>query len=140
MGQEFLNKENDTSRKSYTEVFYEQLPFYLAIGMSLTEYFEGDCLLAKYFREAYRLKQEQDDYNAWLQGLYFYKALDCALYNNPPLMKRGSEPKMYFKEPILREQQDEINEEKLALEKEEQEAKMGVWLNNFVNMYKGNNL
>lgn len=138
MGQEFLNEE-EPPRKTYTEVFNEQLPFYLAIGMSLTEYFDGDSLLAKYFRQAYRIKQEECDYNAWLQGIYIYKALDCALYNNPPLMKRGREPRQYFDEPFMQAKKEKdhvLTEEQQALEREEQEARMAVWLNNFVNLYK----
>lgn len=139
MGQEFLTKKDDSPHKSYTEVFYEQLPFYLAIGMSYTEYFEGDSLLPKYFREAYRIKREVDDYDAWLQGVYVYQAVDCAIYNNPPLMKRGKEPRQYFKEPFSmqgKENKHEPTEEEIAMKKKEEEARFSVWLDNFVNAYK----
>jgi hypothetical protein len=139
VGQEFLTNDNEeTPRKTYTELFYEQLSFYLAIGMSYTEYFEGDCLLPKYYREAYKIRQERDDYNAWLQGVYVYKALDCALYNNPPLMKRGREPRNYFEQPFLQQEKfkEEQSEEQLALKQEQENATMGVWMSNFVNMFK----
>ena len=136
MGQEFLSSK-EIPRKSYTEVFYEQLPLYLAIGMSLTEYFEGDCTLTRYFRQAYQIRQENEDYNAWLQGIYIYKALDCALYNNPPLMKRGREARQYFNKPITAQNSNyDKSEEMQALKKEEEEAAMGVWMSNFVNMFK----
>ncbi len=135
MGEEFL--DNNSPRKTYTEVFYEQLPLYLAIGMSLAEYFEGDCMLTKYYRQAYRIKQENDDYNAWLQGIYIYKALNCALYNNPPLMKRGREALQYFDKPITAQVSSEMqSEQENVLKQEEADARMGVWMSNFVNMYK----
>lgn len=105
--------------------------------MSLTEYFEDDCALTKYFRQAYQIRQENEDYNAWLQGIYIYKALDCALYNNPPLMKRGRETRQYFNKPITAQNSDYgKSEEMQALKKEEEEAAMGVWMSNFVNMFK----
>lgn len=136
MGQEFLSRK-DIPRKSCTEVFYEQLPLYLAIGMSLTEYFESDCTLTRYFRRAYQIRQESEDHNAWLQGAYIYKAFDCALYNNPPLMKRGREARQYFDKPLTVQNADyKTSEEEKALKKEEEEAAMGVWMSNFVNMFK----
>ena len=136
MGEEFLDNKN-IPRKTYTEVFYEQLSLYLAIGMTLTEYFEEDCMLTKYYRQAYRIKQENEDYSAWLQGIYIYKALNCALYNNPPFMKRGREALQYFDKPITAQQNSEMhNEQEKALKQEEADARMGVWMSNFVNMYK----
>lgn len=140
MGQEFLTDSN-APQKTYTEVFYEQLPFYLAIGMSLTEYFDGDSMLARYFRQAYQVKQEQDDYSAWLQAVYIYKAIDCALYNNPPLMKRGREARKFYDKPFMQADKQPVEEtlEEKALRQEQEEAAMGVWLENFVNLFKNVN-
>lgn len=120
-------------------MFYEQLPYYLAIGMSLREYFDEDSLLVKYFREAYQIKRDVEDYNAWLQGVYFYQAVDSAIYNNPPLMKRGREPRLYIEKPFsMQGKKNDIvlSEEELALKKKEEEARFSVWLDNFVNTYK----
>lgn len=74
---------------SLTEVFYQHLPFYLSIGLSFEQYWDGDCLLAKYYREAHELKQKRRNQELWMQGLYIYEALaDLApilrSFNNKP--------------------------------------------------------
>ena len=106
--------------------------------MSLTEYFDGDANLVKYFRQAYHMKQEakekENDYNAWLQGLYIYNATDSALYNNMPFIERKQlKFKEYIKQPLLAKEEEKIDEE---AEKRLEEAKMAIWLENFVHMYK----
>lgn len=63
---------------NYTEVFYKELPYYLAIGMPLSEYWNGDCTLTKVYHEAHKIKQEEKNQELWLQGLYIYEALLCS--------------------------------------------------------------
>ena len=60
---------------SYTEQFIRQLPFYLAIGMSYDQYWNEDCMLVKYYREAYNLRRKEKNHDLWLQGMYVYHAL-----------------------------------------------------------------
>lgn len=45
------------------------------MGMSYREYWEEDCALVIAYRKAERLKMENFNQQAWLQGLYFYHAL-----------------------------------------------------------------
>ena len=97
MGSELLTKETTTQGKTSTEIFEECFPFYLAIGMSYAEYWAGDPILAQYYRKAYRIKQEEFNNNAWLQGMYVYEAL----IDVTPYLKAFSKgkPKPYAKEP-----------------------------------------
>lgn len=57
--------------------------------MSPDEYWNGDPALAKWYRKAYRLKNEQINREAWLHGLYVYNAVCSAspLFN--PYAKRA---------------------------------------------------
>lgn len=69
------------------------------MGMSLTEYWDGDPKLTRYYREAQRLKNKKDNFNAWLNGLYIYNALLCV----SPLYRdwvKDHHPEKYFAEPI----------------------------------------
>lgn len=50
-------------------------PKYLAMGMSLTEYWDGDAEWVKYTREAYRLRRERENEEHWIQGMYVYDAI-----------------------------------------------------------------
>lgn len=60
--------------KTYTAFFENIFPQYLAIGMSYNEFWFCDCTLVKAYREAHRLRLEQENLNAWLHGLYVYEA------------------------------------------------------------------
>lgn len=55
---------------SYTEQFYQQLPFYLSIGMTPEQYWDEDCTLVVAYRQAYELKRKERNNDLWLQGLY----------------------------------------------------------------------
>lgn len=84
---------------SYTDQFYQQLPFYLSIGMTPEQYWDDDCMLVKYFRCAYELKRKERNNDLWLQGLYFYHALCDAA----PLYRFSTKPQKaapYLSEPF----------------------------------------
>lgn len=68
---------SDAAPKSYTEIFLLHLPFYLSVGMSADEFWNGDVWLAKHYREAHNLRQKRENERLWLQGAYFYDAI-CA--------------------------------------------------------------
>ena len=50
-------------------------PEYLAMGMTYDQFWKEDCSLVIPYREAYRIRQEEMNRMAWLQGLYMYRAL-----------------------------------------------------------------
>ena len=116
--------EPSTSR-TYTEIIYEQFPFYLSIGMSSAEYWTGDPILARYFREAYQLKQEQEDSHAWLQGLYVYEALSVALSNS--FRKKGTTAAKYSEQPYLQQKK-----EKERAAQEDKPDPFEIWMNSLV--------
>ena len=45
--------------KSYTKTFYEVFPFYLSIGMTPEQYWDGDPMLAHYYRKAEEMRQKR---------------------------------------------------------------------------------
>ena len=136
MGGELLTKSPPAQERTNTAIFGECFPFYLAIGMSYAEYWEGDPVLAQYYRKAYRLKQEEENQRAWLQGLYMYDAMTTALHNalrgmgkNPP------PPKSYAKEPYDLFKKEKTAEEK-AIEVEKEQEKAALWMEQFVQRNK----
>lgn len=60
---------------SYSKLFEEQFPYYLAIGMTYEQYWDGDVWLTKAYREAARIRRDMANAEHWLQGMYFYEAL-----------------------------------------------------------------
>ena len=127
MGGELLN--SPTQKKTDTEIFEECFPFYLAIGMSFAEYWEGDPKLAQYYRKAYQIKQDEINNNAWLQGMYIYDAVSTAVYN--ALRGKNSKSRDYAKQPYEFRNNTKSEAEK-AKEVEIEQEKAAAWMENFV--------
>lgn len=120
MGSEFLNP---ASQISYTEIFYEHFPFYLAIGMTADEYWNGDCTLTRYYKKAFEIKKEQKNEELWLQGAYIYDAL-CAV--SPVLhafAPRGTKPHPYLDKPYSLTKEKARNDEEAKHKVNRQKAK-----------------
>ena len=134
MGPELLKEGKPTQEKTNTEIFEECFPFYLAIGMSYAEYWEGDVKLAQYYRKAYRIKQDEINNNAWLQGMYIYDAVSTALHNALRGMGKTKPPaRDYAKQPYEFRNKVKTEAEK-AKEIEIEQEKAAAWMENFVRM------
>ena len=132
MGCELLTEETPTQKKTNAEFLEESFPFYLAIGMSYAEYWEGDPKLAQYYRKAYHIKQEEINNNAWLQGMYIYDAVSTALHNALRGFGKSKPPaKDYAKQPYEFNNKVKTEAEK-AKEVEIEQEKAAAWMENFV--------
>jgi len=93
-----LGAGEENSALSYTKMFWESLPYYLAIGMTYEEFWNCDPRLYKVYRELYQTKKQQENERLWLQGMYTYQAiLLCAPRLNSIKPKK---PEKYPKEPF----------------------------------------
>lgn len=116
---------------SYTEVFIKQLPFYISIGMTPEQYWDGDCELAKFYRQADDIRRHRENEKLWLQGMYIYEAvLDIV-----PLLRFGSKetkPAPYPKEPYpITQKEMQLRKEKEERQRYEQMmAMMKSWKSN----------
>ena len=134
MGPELLTEEAPTPSKTYTQIFEECFPFYLAIGMSYAEYWESDPKLTQYYRKAYQIKQEEINNTAWLQGMYIYDAVSTALHNALRGMGKNKPPaKDYAKQPYEFKNKVKTEEEK-AREVAIEQEKAAAWMENFVRL------
>ena len=52
---------------------------YLAIGMTHEEFWEKESWLVKCYREAQKIRNESDNFHAWLSGVYVLKALQTGI-------------------------------------------------------------
>lgn len=129
MGCELLRENAPTQSKTYAERFEEAFPFYLAIGMSYAEYWAGDPTLARYYRKAYQIKQEEANNIAWLQGMYVYDAVATALHN--ALAGKKTQPRKYAQQPYNFNKKEKSEAERLA-EIEREQKKAAAWMDNFV--------
>ena len=100
---------------TYTEQFYEVFPYYLSIGMTYEQFWEGDPSLATYYRKADEISAERKNQEMWLQGLYVYEALCDAAPILQAMAKKGTKARPYTDKPYP------ITERQRRKEKEEKE-------------------
>ena len=83
----------------YTEKFYELFPYYLAIGMTYDQYWNGDPTLVKHYRKADEIRKERRNEELWLQGMYIYEALCDVSPVLHAFAKKGTKPQPYSEKP-----------------------------------------
>ena len=103
---------------TYTERFYEMFPYYLSIGMTFEQYWDGDCTLVKYYRKAEELRNDKRNQELWLQGMYIYDALCDVSPVLHAFAKKGAKPHPYPSKPYA------ISEKQIRQEREEKERKL----------------
>lgn len=109
------------------------LPYYMAMGQSADEYWNGNPNLAKAYRQAHNIRLEQRNQELWLQGMYIMDAFAVVLGN--AFGGKGRKKQKYLSEPIritpLTEQEKKEKEQReweridraLHMMKAEQETK-----------------
>lgn len=74
-------------------------PFYLSIGMTAEQYWDGDASLPRYYRKAEEMRTERRNQELWLQGMYIYEALCCVAPLQHAFAKKGTKPHPYTNQP-----------------------------------------
>ena len=111
-------RDSSSPSFTYTERFYEMFPYYLSIGMTPEQYWDGDCALVKYYRKADELRTEKRNQEMWLQGMYIYEAICDVSPILHAFAKKGAKPHPYPSKPYA------INEKQIKKEREEKERKI----------------
>ena len=103
---------------TYTEKFYEMFPYYLSVGMTYEQYWDGDCTLVKYYRKAEEIRTDRRNQELWLQGMYVYEAVCDVSPILHTFAKKGAKPHPYPSKPYA------ISEKQIRQEREEKERKI----------------
>ena len=91
------------------------MPYYLAIGMTSDEFWNGEPRLAKVYREAHEMRNEMLNQELWVAGLYNHRAFTAVAEALAYGISggKGSKPSQYPEEPLpLTEKQQKIQMEK----------------------------
>ena len=70
-----------SERLTYTEVFTELCPMYIAYGMTYEQYWEGDPWMVRAYAQSYLLKRKIENENAWILGAYIANAFGTVIAN-----------------------------------------------------------
>ena len=108
---------------SYTSVFYDRFPYYLSIGMTSEQYWDGDPSLAKYYRKSDEIRRERLNQELWLQGMYIYDALCDVAPVLQAFAKKGTKPNPYPDHPYALTDRDREAERKLREKRDREKAK-----------------
>lgn len=109
--------------KSYSELFHEHFPYYIALGMSYEAYWDGDPQLVKAYRKADEIRRQRNNEELWLQGMYFYNALCCASPIFRDLAKKGTKPHPYPDEPYAISKKQKANSEEIKAKRNAEAGK-----------------
>lgn len=112
-------KEKPKEKPTISKIFREAFPHYLAIGMSAEEYWDGEAWLVKSYREAYRIRMENEnrvaDRDAWRIGEYIRQALVSVPITVNGFAPKGRKLSEYPEKPMMaiaEEREREENEKK----------------------------
>lgn len=107
----------------YTDIFNSKFPYYLSIGMTEEQYWDRDCCLVKFYRQAEDLRKERVNEEAWLQGMYVYDAIARIAPILHAFAKKGTKAQPYVEEayPINKKTMD-----KVKLKKEKAKSNKGL--------------
>ena len=111
-------QEGSLPHFTYTDRFYEMFPYYLSIGMTPEQSWDGDCTLVKYYRKAEELRNDKRNQELWLQGMYIYEAICDVSPILHAFAKKGAKPHPYPSKPYA------ISEKQIKQEREEKERKL----------------
>lgn len=104
------------SPKTFTEIFENVFPYYLAMGMSYELFWEGEPSLASAYRKADEIRRRRINEELWLNGIYTAEALASTVGN---MFSKGNKHKYPAEpKPITR---DEIQERRERAEKAKME-------------------
>ena len=115
----------ETSQTPYGDIFDKLLPDFLAMGMSYTDYWDGEVGMKTAFRKAYDLRREYERRMADQQNWYIGQYIMCALSATPLLVaglnvKRGAKLPEYPDKPFLERFEAEKREEDRKKQEEDQ--------------------
>lgn len=109
--------EGETPRtKTVVETLDEAFPYYLVMGMTYDQYWEQDCTMVKAYRKAFQIRQERENYMAWLHGMYIYEALCDVSPVMHAFAKSGTRPRPYAEKPYeteAKKPKEDTNAEKM---------------------------
>lgn len=110
------NESKFESDTPISDMLDKLCPYYMMLGVSYDEFWNGDGSRLKYYVEKHKLEIEKRNQELWLQGLYNYEALVVALAN--AFSKKSAPPRQYPEKPFRlfppSEEEKELEKKKMV--------------------------
>lgn len=131
--------QKEVAPRSYTygELLDLAFPYYLSIGMTPEQYWDGESEWKIAFRKAHKKKINDQNLMMWLQGRYIYDAVG-SLYPLFNALSKKKEPYPYVSEPyaIGKEEKEQREKEKARRQYEQRIADMHTRMNKWNERFK----
>ena len=98
--------------KSFGETLDKLCAYYMALGVSADEFWNGDYTLLKFYAHKHKIAVEQRNEELWLQGVYFYEAISVALANAFSKHSQAKYPDKPYRLTELSEEEQELENKK----------------------------
>lgn len=110
-----------SASRTMKNIFEEVFPFYLSIGMTYEQFWEGQPSLVVFYRQADEINRRRRNQEMWLQGRYIYNAIGSFAEILPAFPKKGAKVQPYLEEPfpitLLEAQEREERKKKEKMER-----------------------
>ena len=137
MGDSELESNENNELASYTEIFEQSCPFFMAIGMTYNQFWFEDCWIAKSYLKAYKIKKEQLNEQFWLQGMYMYEALIDVSPILHAFSKKGTKTRPYPKEPYpLEKKEEKVSPKEKELDRQKAVEFFKLWAKQTAKKFK----
>lgn len=143
MGSELLNEDSKEHEGVSDEeetpflickMFDDCFPYYLSLGMTYEQYWDGPPRLVVAYRKAEEIRSHRKNWEMWMNGRYTYDAV-MRLIPSLQLVK-PREPIEYISEPYPLTRKD--YEERLEREEKRKQEEIKAKLMAFANVHKSN--
>ena len=128
--------------------FEEVCPYFIAMGMTYEQFWQGDVTMTKAYLKAYKVRQKEqvdmNEWNIWKQGMYIYEALCDVSPVLHAFSKKGTKPLPYSKTPYgyeeyeqkIEEQKEKENNGPTQQEVENERLKAQIFFSNWARSVK----
>lgn len=107
--------DTEKAPRTYSDIFHEVFPHYLMMGMSPAEFWDGDSWLVIDYRNAYRMRKEQEyrerDEMAWSNGMYTRLALQSIYLMVNGFVPKGTTAEKYPEKPFTVQEKEKKQED-----------------------------
>ena len=118
--------------KTMGDIFREQCSYYLVMGMSYDDYWNGPCDMVMFYREAWKITRSIKNNEAWLQGKYIYTVL-CQMAPLYDMFGKNRRPEPYLSEPFPMSDGEKKEQER---RKEQEKIEKGKrWMEQFATTF-----
>lgn len=107
-----LSYDEHDVEQSFSDTLDKLCTYYMALGVSADEFWNGDYTMLKFYVEKHKIAVEQKNEELWLQGVYVYEALCVALSNAFSKNSHAKYPDKPHRLTDLSEEEKELENQK----------------------------